>query len=119
VAVLRSGTEAVDKKLVEAADLFPDGKRTRVKFLAQVLKKPFQKMGRRLRQQILAIDGATVLTHKGRIVTAGAIVSVPGGSKGGGRRAAAEALSKYGFALKISADGPITGFKDGKEIFQV
>ena len=63
------------------------------------------------------MDGATVLTHTGEVLTAGSIVRVPGGSTGGGRRAAALQLSKLGLAVKISADGPITGFRKRKTIF--
>ena len=36
---------------------------------------------------------------------------MPGGSSGGGRRAAAQALSTYGVGIKVSADGGIEGFK--------
>jgi hypothetical protein len=65
------------------------------------------------------MDGATVLTRTGRVLTAGAIVKVPGGSTGGGRTAAAKQLSKLGLAIKISADGPITGFKKRAIIFSL
>ena len=65
------------------------------------------------------MDGATVLKQSGEVVTAGSIVRVPSGSMGGGRRAAALQLSKLGLAIKISADGPITGFRNRKEIFSL
>jgi hypothetical protein len=73
--------------------------------------QPFQALDRRLRQEILAIDGATILDHQGQILAAGAILKMPGGSSGGGRRAAAQALSTYGVGIKVSADGGIEGFK--------
>jgi hypothetical protein len=38
---------------------------------------------------------------------------------GGGRRAAAMQLSRLGLAIKISADGPITGFRKKKAIFSL
>ena len=66
---------------------------------------------RRLRQEILAIDGATILDHNGQILAAGAILKVPGGSSGGGRRAAAVALAALGVGIKVSADGGIEGFR--------
>ena len=75
---------------------------------------PFPALDRRLRQEILAIDGATILDHQGHILAAGAILKVPGGSSGGGRRAAAVALSSYGVGIKVSADGGIEGFKRAK-----
>jgi hypothetical protein len=73
--------------------------------------QPFQALDRRLRQEILAIDGATILDHTGQLLAAGAILKVPGGSSGGGRRAAAVALAAYGVGIKVSADGGIEGFR--------
>jgi hypothetical protein len=73
--------------------------------------QPFQALDRRLRQEILAIDGATILDHTGQLLAAGAILKVPGGSSGGGRRAAALALAAYGVGIKVSADGGIEGFR--------
>jgi len=90
---------------------------TRTKLLSQAVKKPFQSLDRRLRQELLSLDGATVLKHTGDLVTAGSIVKVPGGSTGGGRRAAAIQLSSLGLGIKVSADGPIAGFRNREEIF--
>jgi hypothetical protein len=73
--------------------------------------RPFQALDRRLRQEILAIDGATILDHTGQLLAAGAILKVPGGSSGGGRRAAALALAAYGVGIKVSADGGIEGYR--------
>jgi hypothetical protein len=73
--------------------------------------RPFHALDRRLRQEILAIDGATILDHTGQLLAAGAILKVPGGSSGGGRRAAAVALAAYGVGIKVSADGGIEGFR--------
>jgi hypothetical protein len=73
--------------------------------------QPFHALDRRLRQEILAIDGATILDHTGQLLAAGAILKVPGGSSGGGRRAAAVALAAYGVGIKVSADGGIEGFR--------
>jgi hypothetical protein len=74
------------------AGLFPQGK--------------FQDLPRRLRLEMLSMDGATVLDHTGEILTAGAIVKVPSGSTGGGRLAAVKALAQFGAAIKVSQDGP-------------
>ena len=60
------------------------------------------------------MDGATILDYQGNVIAAGAIVKVGAGSEGGGRLAAAKALSKYGLAIKISSDGGIRGFKQCK-----
>jgi hypothetical protein len=104
---------------IDGKDLIEREEQTRTKLLARVVKKAFQHLDRRLRQELLSLDGATVLTRKGEVLTAGAIVRVPGGSTGGGRRAAAIQLGKLGLAIKISADGPITGFRKKKTIFSL
>jgi len=70
-------------------------------------------LDRRLRQELVAIDGATLIDHKGTILAVGAILKIAGGSTGGGRLAAAKALSKLGVGIKVSQDGGITGFHDG------
>jgi len=77
--------------------------------------KPFHKIDRHLRQDIAAIDGATILDHQGNALAAGAIVQLKGaGSEdGGARKAAAKTLAQYGLAIKISSDGAISGFKKG------
>jgi hypothetical protein len=80
--------------------------------------RPFHALDRRLRQEILAIDGATILDHNGQLLAAGAILKVPGGSSGGGRRAAAVALAAYGVGIKVSADGGIEGFRRTKTASQ-
>ena len=70
----------------------------------------FQQLDRRLRQELLAIDGATIIDHEGVVLAVGAILQIEGGSSGGGRLAAAIALSKYGTGIKVSQDGGIKGF---------
>ena len=83
--------------------------------------KKFQQLDRRLRQELSAIDGATVISHDGTILAVGAILKIPGGSSGGGRLAAAKALSSVGLGIKVSQDGGITGFRSGlsKPAFQI
>jgi hypothetical protein len=80
------------------------------KCLRTIAGMPFQKIDRRLRQNVVAMDGATVLDYKGNFIAGGAIVKVPPGSDEGGRLAATKALSEYGLAVKISSDGEIRGF---------
>lgn len=75
--------------------------------------KKFQEIDRRLRQELAAIDGATVISHDGELLAVGAILKIPGGSAGGGRLAAARALSKLGLGIKVSQDGGIVGFRSG------
>ncbi|MFC5454264.1 hypothetical protein [Prosthecobacter fluviatilis] len=75
----------------------------------------FQNLDRRLRQELLAIDGATIIDHKGVILAVGAILKIKGGSTGGGRLAAARALSALGVGIKVSQDGGIRGFHETPE----
>jgi hypothetical protein len=71
----------------------------------------FQELDRRFRQELLAIDGATLIGHDGTVLAVGAILKIEGGSTGGGRLAAAQTLSQYGLGIKVSQDGPIQGFR--------
>ena len=79
-----------------------------------VAGRKFFELPRKLRQEIMSIDGATVIDSQGRIIAAGAIIMIEAGSMGGGRLAATKTLARYGVALKISADGGIEGFKMDK-----
>ncbi|MBQ5327772.1 MAG: hypothetical protein J6J15_01130 [Oscillospiraceae bacterium] len=57
-----------------------------------------------------------MLDSSGKILCAGAIVKINGGSEEGARLAATKELSKYGLAIKISMDGSIRCFvSKGKE----
>lgn len=67
--------------------------------------KEFFNINRKLRQELLGLDGATIVNTDGKLLAAGAIVSIDGGSENGGRTAATKQLAKYGFAIKISEDG--------------
>ena len=90
---------------------------------AQCLRKiinnrPFHELSRKLRQELVSMDGAIVIDSDGTIVAVGAILKIEAGSEGGGRLAAATTLSKYGVAIKVSQDGIIKAFypdrKNGK-----
>lgn len=110
-------------------DEIPSEKKTIIKRLISTgsthsEKHYFQYLDRKLRLELLSLDGATVLDSLGRILCVGAIVRIDGGSDGGGRTAAAKELAKYGLAMKISMDGSIQCFasegdkKDPSEIFK-
>lgn len=84
--------------------------------LRQIINcKKFYELDRQLRQDLLAIDGATIVDSEGDIVAVGAIIQIEAGSSGGGRLAATKTLSKYGVAIKISADGMIEGYRMDKQ----
>ena len=76
--------------------------------------RKFGDLGRKLRQELLSVDGATVIDYDGDIIAVGAIIMIENGSFSGGRLAAAKTLSKHGVSLKISEDGQIQGFKFDK-----
>ncbi len=80
--------------------------------------KPFHELSRKLRQELVGMDGATVIDSDGTIIAVGAILKIEAGSDGGGRLAAATTLSRYGIAIKISQDGILKAFypdrKNGK-----
>ena len=54
--------------------------------------RKFQELDRKFRQEIIAIDGATIIDYDGTIIAAGAIIKIEAGSTGGGRLAAAKTL---------------------------
>lgn len=100
------------EKVLRATDHWPDNERAGL-----YSSGAFQDLSRRQRIELLSMDGATVMDYTGTILTAGAIVAVPGGSSGGGRLAATKSLAKFGAAFKVSQDGPIQlyGVGDGEE----
>ena len=112
IAVAKPNRKANAAKYLDSADLLASGKTEKTSLLNHLIGERFQSLPRLQREEIAALDGAIVLDAAGVVLAAGAIVKVPGGSEGGGRRAAAKALSRLGLALKISADGTITAFTD-------
>ena len=72
--------------------------------------KKFQDLSRKLREELVSMDGATVIDFDGTIIAIGAILKIEAGSNEGGRLAAATNLAKYGVSIKISQDGQMQGF---------
>jgi len=69
----------------------------------------------------LSLDGATLIDIDGIIISFGAILSTRTykSEKEGARTKAAEYASRFGIAIKISEDGPITIYRKSKKIFQL
>jgi hypothetical protein len=107
-----NGNSEVLARLVNTDDLLSESIKGKSALLRHLIGQRFQNIPRPIRQEIGALDGAVLLDARGAVLAAGAIVRVPGGSEGGGRRAAAKALSRLGLAVKVSADGAITAFTD-------
>ena len=88
-----------------------DEKATKACSLVKIIAgKKFHELDRRLRAELLSIDGATILDFEGNLLCVGAIVEIEAGSSGGGRLAAARTLARYGVAMKVSMDSTITGY---------
>lgn len=88
--------------------------------LIKIIKgRKFHELGRKLRLELMGIDGATVIDSDGTILAVGAIIKIEAGSTGGGRLAAAKMLSNYGIAIKISNDGSIQGFRADRNRLRV
>lgn len=76
-----------------------------------VAGRKFSDLDRKLRTELISMDGACIIDYSGNVCAIGAIIRNDSGSSGGGRSAAAKKLSKFdGFAVKISTDGYIELF---------
>jgi hypothetical protein len=69
----------------------------------------FHELNRILREELISMDGATIIRHDGKIFGFGSILSeITTDGNGGGRTAAAKTCSLYGAGIKISNDGYIS-----------
>lgn len=88
--------------------------------LQELIKgKKFPKIDRKLRGELLGLDGACILRSDGTVQSFGAIIQNDSGSLGGGRGAAARKLSEYGMAVKISTDGYIEVYIGGDLVYAI
>ena len=73
--------------------------------------------------ELASLDGAVVLNNSGRIVAYGAVLTPKRAgalrATEGSRTKAAIGASNYGLSLKISSDGGITVYHDGKQFIEV
>lgn len=81
--------------------------------------KRFNQIDRKLRAELISMDGACIIDLRGNICAFGAIIQNESGSAGGGRSAAARRLSRFGLAVKISTDGYIELFIDGEAVYSI
>jgi DNA integrity scanning protein DisA with diadenylate cyclase activity len=79
----------------------------------------FSNLDRKLRTELVSMDGACILDLAGNICAAGAIIKNDSGSSEGGRGAAAKKLSEFGIAIKISTDGYIEIYRDREIVFSI
>jgi hypothetical protein len=115
IAVVDNGNAAQLSAVVSAKDQVapaaPTVQSLKGEFLAKAVGTAFADLDRLVRAELVAMDGATIISHQGTLLAAGAIVKINAGSTGGGRLAATKALAKLGFAAKVSQDGGVTGFE--------
>ena len=87
--------------------------------LALIEEKTFDQIDRKLRTELISMDGACILDENRNVCAFGAIIQNESGSSGGGRSAAARKLSQFGMAVKISTDGYIELFIDGEAVYAI
>ncbi len=98
----------------------PKEKLIRRKLLKKLTqKRTFYELDRKLRGELIALDGACIMDTNGTVYSFGAIIQNDSGSATGGRSAATKKLSKYGAAIKISTDGYIDIFVGEKPIYSI
>ena len=118
LGLLPSSRKEEYAELIGKQDRFTeDSGSDKSRFLKAILKKyeRFQDIPRKLRQELVGIDGATIVDETGKLLCVGAILHIRGGSTGGGgRTAAAKAIAEYGLGIKISNDGKIQYWKEGE-----
>lgn len=80
----------------------------------------FIKIDKKLKAELIGLDGACIMDLSGEIIAFGAIIENDAGSSGGGRGAAAKKLSNFnGFSIKISTDGYIEVYVNYKKIYVI
>ncbi len=71
--------------------------------------------------RILSSDGLTVINRKGELLDTGVIIDTSQVSDlvtGGGRTTAATAASHFGRVVKVSEDGPVELYRDGRRVYR-
>jgi hypothetical protein len=112
IGVVAAGSMKQAEDMIASTDWLNKGLSNKSKAIARIVNgQKFHELNRTLRQELVAIDGATVINHEGAIVAVGAILKIKGGSTGGGRTAAAKQLALLGLGVKVSQDGGISGFR--------
>lgn len=101
-------TNEVDRIILKRAAIY-----------ALINNRRFVDLDRKLRAELISMDGACILNSVGNVCAAGAIVRNDSGSTEGGRGAAAKKLSRSGIAIKISTDGYVEVYKGEKIIFSI
>lgn len=111
--------------LAKSADRLGDAHRPESdrEFDTILRKHKAQSLARAVLVELASLDGAVVLANSGLILAYGAVLQPKkaGNLKGteGSRTKAAIGASNYGLAIKISSDGGITVYFEGKEFLNI
>jgi DisA checkpoint controller-like protein len=112
-------------KIVRRGDAFGDKKRGTVddQFDAIFGGRTIQSLPRTLLVELASVDGAIVIDNDGLLRAYGAVLEPRrrGRSQGmqGARSKAAKGASYFGLSVKVSSDGDISVFHDGREFINV
>lgn len=111
------------KELAQDSDLSEDEIKQRLlkrnAIISLTKHKKFQEIDRKLRSELMALDGACIMGCSGEVYAFGAIIQNESGSAGGSRSAAAKRLSAYGMAVKISTDGYIEVYINQEPVYAI
>ncbi|NEJ76386.1 hypothetical protein GR268_06755 [Rhizobium leguminosarum] len=112
IGVIASRSLRAAKEIIAPDDWLLSSKAKKTKAISKIVAgRKLNELERTLRQELVAIDGATIVNHEGEIISVGAILKIDGGSTGGGRTAAAKQLAQFGLGIKVSQDGAISGYQ--------
>ncbi|WP_218081964.1 hypothetical protein [Anthocerotibacter panamensis] len=89
-----------------------------------VVNLPVQQMSPSLLANLASLDGAVVLDREGHLHSFGAILKNPADellfsdSSEGARTKTARLASRYGYAIKVSQDGELVGYRHGRMVWR-
>jgi hypothetical protein len=113
------------RDVVREGDAIGDAKRSAAdrQFDEVIGEHNIQSLPRAILVELASLDGAIVMNNSGRVRAYGAVLQPKkkGRLRGteGSRTKAAIGASNYGLAVKISSDGDITVYHEGKEFIRV
>lgn len=110
-------------KLVAAGDAIGDPERNELyRLFDETLDTPnVRTLSIALLVELSALDGGVVVDNHGRVLAYGAVLKTRGksGASEGSRTKAAMSASNFGVAVKVSSDGDITLFAEGKAFLEL
>jgi DNA integrity scanning protein DisA with diadenylate cyclase activity len=113
------------REVVRRGDALSDAERAETdrEFDSVLEAQKIHSLPRAVTVELASLDGAVVLENSGRVLAYGAVLQPKkaGRLRGteGSRTKAAIGASNYGLAVKISSDGDISVYFDGKEFIRV